>query len=423
MRILFCGDLVGRSGRDVVIERLPALRRDLGLDLVVVNGENAAGGFGISQKICEELYKAGADCITTGNHVWDQKETISFIGSDPRLLRPINFPAGTPGKGSAIYQTARGKKVLVANIMARLFMDPLDDPFQAADQLLKAHRLPSPRGGGNIDAILIDFHGEATSEKMAMGHFLDGKVSLVVGRTPHVPTADHMILAKGTAYQTDAGMCGDYDSVIGMEKAIPVATLHQENADRTVVGGLGARDAVRDLRRDRRRDRIGEARRAGARRRQALASAAEGDFGRRLDDRSHPATRSRDPRLGCCTIEKAWIPAPSAGMTEPEMVCEAIAFNRSVANSDWRKSAYAAWRPLGDREEAVDLALHDAGALQDLVRDLGHILGCAVDARGGDGHGGVDAVDRGLADHARNHVGHALDLGAQVGRFRVSPAE
>jgi metallophosphoesterase (TIGR00282 family) len=223
MRILFCGDLVGRSGREVVIERLPALRRELALDLVVVNGENAAGGFGISQKICDEPYKAGADCITTGNHVWDQKETITFIGSDPRLLRPINFPAGTPGKGSGVYQTQRGKKVLVANIMGRLFMDPLDDPFQAIDQLLKSHRLPDSRGGGNIDAILVDFHGEATSEKMAMGHFLDGKVSLVVGTHTHVPTADHMILSHGTAYQTDAGMCGDYDSVIGMEKAIPVA--------------------------------------------------------------------------------------------------------------------------------------------------------------------------------------------------------
>jgi metallophosphoesterase (TIGR00282 family) len=218
MRLLFCGDLVGRSGRDVVVEKLPGLRRDLALDLVVANGENAAGGFGITQKICDELYKAGVDCITTGNHVWDQKETLSFIGSDPRLLRPINFPVGTPGKGSGVYQTARGKKVLVANIMARLFMDPLDDPFQAAEQLLRAHKL-----GGNVDAILIDFHGEATSEKMAMGHYLDGRVSLVVGTHTHVPTADHVVLPGGTAYQTDAGMCGDYDSVIGMEKAAPIA--------------------------------------------------------------------------------------------------------------------------------------------------------------------------------------------------------
>jgi metallophosphoesterase (TIGR00282 family) len=218
MRLLFCGDLVGRAGRDVVVEHLPGLRRELGLDLVIANAENAAGGFGITQKICGDLYAAGVDCITTGNHVWDQKETVGFIGGDPRLLRPVNFPAGTPGKGSGVYQTARGKKVMVANIMGRLFMDPLDDPFHAADQLAKAHIM-----GGNVDAVVIDFHAEATSEKMAMGHFLDGRVSLVVGTHTHVPTADTMILPGGTAYQTDAGMCGDYDSVIGMEKATPVA--------------------------------------------------------------------------------------------------------------------------------------------------------------------------------------------------------
>ncbi|HVT54134.1 MAG TPA: TIGR00282 family metallophosphoesterase [Dongiaceae bacterium] len=234
MRLLFCGDLVGRSGRDVVLEKLPGLRRDLALDLVVANGENAAGGFGITQKICDELYKAGVDCITTGNHVWDQKETISFIGGDPRLLRPINFPAGTPGKGSGVYQTARGKKVLVANIMARLFMDPLDDPFQAAEQLLRAHKL-----GGNVDAILIDFHGEATSEKMAMGHFLDGRVSIVVGTHTHVPTADHMILPGGTAYQTDAGMCGDYDSVIGMEKGTPIARFTKKMPTERLSAAMG----------------------------------------------------------------------------------------------------------------------------------------------------------------------------------------
>jgi 2',3'-cyclic-nucleotide 2'-phosphodiesterase len=234
MRLLFCGDLVGRAGRDVVVEKLPALRRDLALDLVVANGENAAGGFGITQKICDELYKAGVDCITTGNHVWDQKETLSFIGGDPRLLRPINFPAGTPGKGSGIYQTARGKKVMVANIMARLFMDPLDDPFQAAEQLLRAHKL-----GGNVDAILIDFHGEATSEKMALGHYLDGKVSLVVGTHTHVPTADHVILPGGTAYQTDAGMCGDYDSVIGMEKATPIARFTKKMPTERLSAAMG----------------------------------------------------------------------------------------------------------------------------------------------------------------------------------------
>jgi metallophosphoesterase (TIGR00282 family) len=188
MRLLFCGDIVGRAGRDVIVERLPALKR------------------------------AGVDCITTGNHVWDQKETVGFIGNDPRLLRPHNFPVGTPGKGTGIYPTAKGKKVGVINLMGRLFMDPLDDPFQQIEQLLNAHRL-----GGNCDAIILDFHGEATSEKMAMGHVVDGRVSLCVGTHTHVPTADHMILAKGTAYQTDAGMCGDYDSVIGMDKAMPIA--------------------------------------------------------------------------------------------------------------------------------------------------------------------------------------------------------
>ena len=234
MRLLFCGDLVGRAGRDVVVERLPSLRRDLGIDFVVANGENAAGGFGITQKICDDLYAAGVDCVTTGNHVWDQKETVSFIGGDPRLLRPINFPAGTPGKGSGIYQTPKGKKVLVANLMGRLFMDPLDDPFLHADTLLKTNRL-----GGNVDAILLDFHAEATSEKMAFGHFVDGRASFVVGTHTHVPTADHMILAKGTAYQSDAGMCGDYDSVIGMEKSTPIARFTKKLPTERLAAAMG----------------------------------------------------------------------------------------------------------------------------------------------------------------------------------------
>lgn len=217
MNLLFLGDLVGRAGRDVVVERLPQLRRDLAIDFVVANVENAAGGFGITQKLVAELFAHGVDCATTGNHVWDQKETVGFIGSEPRLLRPVNFPMGTPGKGAGLFQTARGKKILVANLMGRLFMDPLDDPFAAAEALLKTYRL-----GGNADAILFDFHAEATSEKMAFGHFVDGRASFVVGTHTHVPTADHMVLEKGTAYQSDAGMCGDYDSVIGMEKTIPV---------------------------------------------------------------------------------------------------------------------------------------------------------------------------------------------------------
>jgi metallophosphoesterase (TIGR00282 family) len=219
VRILLCGDVVGRSGRAAVTESMPRLRRDLSLDLVVVNGENAAAGFGITDKICAELYAAGVDVITTGNHVWDRREIIPYIAGDPRLLRPANFPAGTPGSGSALVALADGRRALVVNVMARLFMDALDDPFAIVDTALAAH----PLGSGKIAAIVIDFHGEATSEKMAMGHFADGRASLVVGTHSHVPTADGHILPGGTAYQTDAGMCGDYDSVIGMQKQSAIA--------------------------------------------------------------------------------------------------------------------------------------------------------------------------------------------------------
>src|SRR5215469_9231291 len=217
MKILLCGDVVGRAGRAAVTEHVPALRRMLGLDFVVVNGENAAAGFGITDKICAELYAAGVDAITTGNHVWDRREIIPYIPGDPRLLRPANFPRGTPGRGSHVYQLADGRRVFLANLMARLFMDALDDPFAEVEALLAEQRL------GEVDAIIVDFHGEATSEKMAMGQLLDGRVSLVVGTHSHVPTADAQILPRGTAYQTDAGMCGDYDSVIGMQKAAAVA--------------------------------------------------------------------------------------------------------------------------------------------------------------------------------------------------------
>jgi 2',3'-cyclic-nucleotide 2'-phosphodiesterase len=217
MKILLCGDVVGRAGRAVVTAHVPTLRRTLGLDFVVVNGENAAAGFGITDKICAELYAAGVDAITTGNHVWDRREIIAYIPGDPRLLRPANFPRGTPGHGSHVFQLGDGRRVLLVNLMARLFMDALDDPFAAIEALIAEHRL------GEVDAAIVDFHGEATSEKMAMGHLLDGRVSLVVGTHSHVPTADAQILPGGTAYQTDAGMCGDYDSVIGMQKAAAIA--------------------------------------------------------------------------------------------------------------------------------------------------------------------------------------------------------
>lgn len=213
MRLLFCGDIMGRAGREAVTSRVPGLRDRLGIDFVVANGENAAHGFGITDKICAELYAAGVDAITTGNHVWDAREIIPYIDGDPRLLRPANYPSGTPGRGHGVFSTGNGHKVLVVNVMTRLFMDPLDDPFSGLDKILAAERL-----GVTVNAVIIDVHGEATSEKMALGHFADGRASLVVGSHSHVPTADAQIFGGGTAYQTDAGMCGDYDSVIGMTK-------------------------------------------------------------------------------------------------------------------------------------------------------------------------------------------------------------
>lgn len=213
MRVLFLGDIVGRSGREVVFNQVPQLRRDQGLDFVVVNGENAASGFGLTPQICEDLYAAGVDVITTGNHVWDQRQIIAHIDQDHRVLRPMNFPAGTPGRGANLYQLADGRTVMVVNVMGRLYMDPLDDPFAAVDLALNQKRL-----GRDASFILVDVHAETTSEKMAMGHHCDGRASMVVGTHTHVPTADAQVLPGGTAYMTDAGMCGDYDSVIGMKK-------------------------------------------------------------------------------------------------------------------------------------------------------------------------------------------------------------
>ena len=218
MKLLFCGDIVGRAGREAVTGRLPRLREELALDFVIANGENAAGGYGITGKICAELFAAGVDAISGGNHSWDQREALGFIDREPRLLRPQNYPDGTPGRGAAVFDVRGGRKVLVLNVMGRLFMDPLGDPFACVERVLAKHRL-----GATVQAIVVDIHAEATSEKMAMGHFVDGRASLCVGTHTHVPTADAMILPGGTAYQSDAGMCGDYDSVIGMDKVAPLA--------------------------------------------------------------------------------------------------------------------------------------------------------------------------------------------------------
>ena len=217
MRLLFLGDVVGRSGRAIVANLLPGLIERHRYDFVVVNGENAAGGFGITEETFLALINAGADCVTTGNHVWDQREALSFADRHDRFLRPVNYPRGTPGRGANVYAARNGARILVVNVMGQIFMPPLDDPFQAVTRELSACAI-----GNGCDGIVIDMHGEASSEKQTMGHFLDGKASLVIGTHTHVPTADWRILAGGTAFMTDVGMCGDYDSVIGMEKDEPL---------------------------------------------------------------------------------------------------------------------------------------------------------------------------------------------------------
>jgi 2',3'-cyclic-nucleotide 2'-phosphodiesterase len=219
MRFAFFGDVVGRSGREGLAEHLPALRRELQLEFVIVNAENAAAGFGITEGTARELFDAGADCLTLGNHSWDQKEALTYIVREPRLIRPANYSefSEVPGRGSNLFETRDGKRILVVNVLGRVHMDALDDPFAAVDKALESAPL-----GMVADAVVVDMHAEATSEKMAMGHFCDGRASLVVGTHTHVPTADGQILVGGTAYQTDAGACADYDSVIGNQKEEPL---------------------------------------------------------------------------------------------------------------------------------------------------------------------------------------------------------
>ena len=218
MRLLFLGDVMGRAGRRAITEALPRLRAEWRLDFVVVNGENATGGMGLSPDHARLLLDAGADVITLGDHAFDQKEMLGFIDREPRILRPLNYSKAAPGAGARAYDAPGGRKILVAQVLGQVFMKrPFDDPFSALDTTLRAH----PRGG-MVNASLIDIHCEATSEKMGVGHFCDGRASVVVGTHTHVPTADAMILPGGTAYLSDAGMCGDYNSVIGMEKDEPM---------------------------------------------------------------------------------------------------------------------------------------------------------------------------------------------------------
>jgi metallophosphoesterase (TIGR00282 family) len=215
MRLLYLGDIMGKPGRDVVVNEVPRLRRQLGLDFVVACGENAAHGYGITSAICQSLFTAGVDVVTTGNHAWDQREIVAYIAAEPRLLRPLNYPPETPGQGMGFYKAGDGRRVLVIQVMCRLYMEALDDPFRAVDELLNHHPLREA-----ADAVILDIHGEATSEKGALGHLADGRVSMAVGSHSHIPTADTRILPGGTAFQTDAGMCGPYDSIIGMDKDV-----------------------------------------------------------------------------------------------------------------------------------------------------------------------------------------------------------
>lgn len=218
MNLLFFGDVVGRTGRDALIAALPGLRERLKLDFVVVNAENSAAGFGLTPKIANDIFEAGADCVTLGDHAFDQKEMLTHIDTEPRILRPLNYAKTAPGGGARLFNAPRGKRVLVAVALGRIFMaKPFDDPFSAIEAALKKHPL-----GAGADAVIVEIHAEATSEKMAVGQYFDGKASLIVGTHTHVPTADTTILPKGAAYQTDAGMCGDYDGVIGMDKAEPL---------------------------------------------------------------------------------------------------------------------------------------------------------------------------------------------------------
>ncbi len=234
MRILFLGDIVGRTGRDALEKALPELKKQLRPDIVIVNGENAAHGIGITEKICQSFYEWGTNIITTGNHVWDQREILTYIDRDPALLRPHNWPEGAPGSGICLHRIADGRQILVVNLMGRTYMEPMDDPFAVMKKITDEYRL-----GQNVDAIFVDFHAEATSEKMAFGHYFDGKISAIIGTHTHIPSADAQIFDHGTAYQTDAGMCGDYNSVIGFEKEVPIARFTKKMSVRRMMPADG----------------------------------------------------------------------------------------------------------------------------------------------------------------------------------------
>lgn len=250
MKILYLGDVVGRAGRDAVMKHVPKLRKEHGLAAVIVNVDNAAGGFGVTADIIRDFASAGVDVMPGGDHVFDQKDALSLLGSQNALLRPHNFPPTVPGTGCRLYTLENGKKLVVLHLLGQVFhREYLDSPFTAADAALKAYTL-----GGNVDAIFVDMHAEATSEKQAMGLYLDGRVSAVIGSHTHVPTSDDRVLPKGTAYQTDAGMCGDYvGTVIGFQPEGPMQNFLQKFRKVRMEPGNGTgtlRGAIITLKRD-----------------------------------------------------------------------------------------------------------------------------------------------------------------------------
>ena len=226
MKILFLGDIVGKSGRELVLDNLRDKIKLKNIDFVIANGENAAEeGVGITEKISNELFDCGVDVITTGNHVWDQKETVNHIERENRLLRPKNLIKNSPGKGFGVFNSRNGSKIGVLNLMGNVFMKKSDDVFIESEKFIESFNLKK-----DYDFLVVDFHGETTSEKNAIGHLFDGKATLVIGTHTHVPTSDARILENGTAYQTDAGMCGDYDSVIGMNKKNSINRFLKRNS-------------------------------------------------------------------------------------------------------------------------------------------------------------------------------------------------
>jgi 2',3'-cyclic-nucleotide 2'-phosphodiesterase len=218
MKIVFIGDIVGKEARDALIKKIPDIKSKYASDVIAVNAENSAAGYGLTKKIAVQLLEAGVDVITLGNHAWDQKEMLSYIEECPKIIRALNYPEGAPGRGFYELELIDGRKIIIVQVMLRLFMGLLlDDPFSVTKKYLQKEKI-----GATTNAILIDMHGETTSEKNAFGQFFDGKVSAIIGTHTHIPTADAKILSGGTAYQTDVGMTGDYNSVIGMDKVNPI---------------------------------------------------------------------------------------------------------------------------------------------------------------------------------------------------------